>query len=457
MSALFDEDEIIPQTPPSPLTIHRGDYKGIAVDTRFIPSAALLTHVEGYSWTLSRYYSQVRDKSNNLEGQQVNRKASNQQYVAINMLDIKVQQPLNHGDQDQTDKTKKVTGSAIFPPNTVIPNEGDMFVADAGDGQEYVFQIMSTRQLSMFKQSTYEVEYELIDYATPERMYDFEMKTDKTVFYHKDFRYHGQNPLLESDEHYAVNAIQSLYFEITRRWWHEFFSREYATLLIPNQEAPIYDPYFARFVRGMFETTDAPEIQKLRLLNGYGDDHFVGLTTILNVIQQKDKTLLSYVQEDMGYCSTRLFIRDPMMEGIFHSGIPYTMYPNIPEDTTDTYYWQWKKTLSGETLRAGPSRLGRISMMLEDQNLLGLPYGDTPLIHEIAGSKTYIFSDKFYSQAEQGQSKIELAVRDYINNKAIDPRLLVAFCKTSHAWGALERFYFTPIVLMLCNSWIRRL
>lgn len=454
-SGLFEEDLTELTIPPAPVRITEPEYRGITVDTRFTPSAALLTHVEGFNWTVN-YYSQVVDVDKNLEGQQVNRRPKDQQYILIHKLDIKVQTPLSDEDQDQQDKTKRVTGSAVIPPDTIIPNEGDMFLADGGDGQEYVFQVTSSHQKSMFKQSVYEIEYQLIDYSTEERRYDFGMKTVKELYYHKDFRYHGQNGLLEEGEHNAVNEIQNLWGQINRRWWLEFFSREFATLIVPGQSAPVYDPYFARFCRAMSSTTDAPQIQKLRLLNGYEDDHFVQTVTILDVLKNQDRTLFPYVKEEMGYTSVKNFSRDPMLESIYHSGIPFTVYPHVTDLEFDFRYISRSQTLVANKLNAGASRSGRINQMLQDANLLGLPYGDSPLVHEIGDSPYYIFSEKFYA-GEPGLSKIECAVKDYIEGKAIDPKLLVAFFKTCHAWGSVERFYLTPIILMLANSWMRRL
>ena len=57
-----------------------------------------------------------------------------------------------------------VNGTADVYP-FIIPNVGDMFAADVGDGKEGVFTITSTEKKSLLKEAVYTIEYTLLYYS----------------------------------------------------------------------------------------------------------------------------------------------------------------------------------------------------------------------------------------------------------------------------------------------------
>jgi hypothetical protein len=144
-----------------------------------------------------------------------------------------------------------------------------------------------------------------------------------------------------------------------------------------------------------------------------------------------------------------------MLNGIRWSGINLVVYPSNVELTVD-------QALNGITpiteasLQPVPSRNGSLEDLIANSSLQGLPYTSAPLINPVLIDDYYVLSQAFYENTT-GQSKLELAVRDYLEDRAINKDLLLAFCDTYHGWGGLERFYYTPIVLMLIRAAIRRL
>ena len=83
----IDQAEQIEQPPK--VQIAAPQYRGVTVDTRYVPQSALLTHLEGSSWTVN-YYSQVLGEDNAVEGQNVTREAIYQQYRLIKGFEFKV-------------------------------------------------------------------------------------------------------------------------------------------------------------------------------------------------------------------------------------------------------------------------------------------------------------------------------------------------------------------------------
>lgn len=449
--------EKTPNAPPTaaPVAIRITDpqYKGVTVDTRYIPTSHLLTAIEGSSWKVN-YYSQVVDTDNDLSGQLVNREAILQQYRLVIGFEFKVTTALTDSQDDQS-KAMIVSGAANIYP-FLVPNVGDMFLADIGDGREGVFKITSSERRSIFKDTSHFVEYELIDYSTEERRIDLNRKVVKTLYFLRDFLYYGQNPLIEEEQYRLVKDLAGYYFSILDQWSKRYFSNEYQTFILPGQGPgnPVYDHFLIKAVKACFGTNESLNLQFVRQLN-VADDPALNAMTIWDGVIQQDPNLAFHWIERAGVVPATTFSEEPMEEGIRHSGIRYVVYPLDPQVSIDYEITTLKKVGDASIVVDVPSRDARIRDLLFEPLLDGLPYGETPLINPVKQDDNYIFSAAFYAKAETGQSKFELAVQDHIKRQPIDPKLLTRFCTTYHAWGGLERFYFTPMLLLMIKSVIR--
>jgi hypothetical protein len=444
-----------PSTPPfevphAPI-ITKPEYQGVTVDTRYIPNTALLSHIEGSSWTVN-YYSQVLAADSPLAGQNVTMNALHQQYRLIKGLELKVTSPLT-SNQDPTSKAMVVTGVANLYP-FITPNDGDMFLADIGDGREGIFKVTITDRKSVFKETIHSIEYQLIDYSTELRRGDLNSKTVKILQFVRDFMNYKQNPLLEEDEYATMRQLQIRYYDIASRYFKSFLSDEYKTLIIPGQEFPVYDHFLTSAVLALFTTYDTPVIRNVRKLNADGDD-VMKCTTIWDVLVQRDINLLRHCNRQAGMVYARSFERNPMMEGIFHSGIKCVVYPKDPEVLVDYQIKPRKKELITETLKDTPAQMRRLADLLGDKVFEGLTKPDSPPIWKVLIDDYYVLSKNFYDNANCGQSLLELCVRDYLMGKAPNNKALLALCETYHAWGGMERFYYVPILLLLIKGSIR--
>ena len=183
-------DNFLPQIEPK-------EHKSVVVDTKYTPLSNLIVHVEGAKWKVD-YYKQVLDRDSSLAGHNPTKQAPYQQYHCIHEYILKVSSPLSTTQEDET-KAMRVTGSATcYPP--LVANVGDMFVADIGDGRSGIFQITNSEKKSIFKESVYEINYALVDYATGDRLNDLNKKVVKDSYFLMDYLEHGQNPLLSNEE-----------------------------------------------------------------------------------------------------------------------------------------------------------------------------------------------------------------------------------------------------------------
>lgn len=454
---------LIEDTPstPSPATtptiqITPPKYRGVVVDTRYVPHSALLTHVEGSSWTIN-YYSQVVDDDNALSGQNLHRDAVYQQWRLIKGMELKVTTPLTTS-QDTSTMAMSTTGSANVYP-FLIPNVGDMFLADIADGREGVFRVSLSERRSIFKESCHFIEYHLIDYSTDERRADFNAKVVQTLNYMRDFLLHGQNPLVVEEDYAVIGKLQGAYFDLVDDYFRKFLSEEYKTLLIPGQPHPTYDPYLVKVMMSMFTPEDSHYVRQVRILNCDEDDN-VEAECIWDALLRRNRRILKLAFRQTGLVYSYLFASNPMFNGIYHSGIQFVVYPKDPELSLDAET-QFKKILAPEKLKPTASHIKRLADLIPENVLDGLTgegiqsgVPTAPIIKNTGIDDFYVFSREFYERKD-GQSRLELMVQDYLDEKALNNHVLLSFCNTYESWGLLEKFYYVPVVLILLRASIR--
>lgn len=450
--------EDTPQTPPIkqpvPVQVAAPEYRGVVVDTAYTPATSLLTHIEGASWTVN-YYSQVLGLDNALSGQNLDRPAALQQYKRIQHLELKVTTPLNTS-QDQQTKEFSVTGQANVYPCGLIPNEGDHFIADVGDGREALFVITNSEKRSIYKDGAFIVDYSLVSYSDQDnRIQDLNTKVVEDLVYQADFLEHGQRPLITTDEFTLVKKLRAYYAELVDFYFGRFMSRNLRTLLLPGQDYAIYDPYLTHAVLQMFRDEAHPNIKLIRELNVQEDDNYQ-LPTIWTALLTKRRKALLGAMSKVGIVRANTFSSDPMMNSVRYSGVDYVIYPVDPDKSEDYRRKDGTKGLAGIDINLPTGRLKSLVDILQIDELDGLPSFDAPAINP-SQQDTYVFSPNFYQRSNPGQSALELAFQDYLDEKALNLRLLMKLAVSYTSWTPLEQFYQLPFLMVLIRASIRRM
>lgn len=432
--------------PPPQVAIAKPDRKSIVVDTQYNPKETLLSHIEGSSWTVS-YYSQVLGRDTGAAGQGLATDPTLQQYKRVNGMEIKVTSALTNSQSEETAEMT-TTGTAVCYPH-VIPNKGDMFTADILDGRLGIFQITSTRRLAIMRDTCHEIDYQLVDYGSRGRIDDLNSKVVQEAYFVKDFVYHGQNPILLGDDYENYQFLCRNQDSLVRNYFKRFYSKEYATLILPDQVEPVYDHFLINVWFQHLDTKAARELVTLRRLV-VDDDQAMSAPSIWDLLLHRERPMMQDIFHKSGTVSTRGFQREPVMNGIRYSGIRLAIYPEDPMLTVDNQYTQnTKGTTDFAPVQIPVPNRKSIGVNGEDRTMVG--------IKNVMEGGYYIFSKEFYenSREEHAQSTLELMVQDYIDGKEISYARMRQLVEASVYWNSLNSFYFVPVLYILMKAVVR--
>ena len=263
--------------------------KSNVVDTRYQPHKSLLTYVEGASWQVN-YYSQILGGDDEVSDLQLSQEAPYQQYRRIKNLELKVTSELSDSQDAQT-RTWEVNGEATVYAG-VIPNIGDIFIADIGDGKEGVFTILTSEKKSRLHDSVYGITYKLRTEMNAVHKRDLDSKVVLEQVFVKHNLQHNKTATLVTSEFEQLAKIEVSYKQLIAHYFRDFFNIEYQTLLVPDQPLRLYDPFLVSGLLSSIDQTEHPYIHKIKILNVDRDPVFKEIN-LWSCLVQNNHNLLS--------------------------------------------------------------------------------------------------------------------------------------------------------------------
>lgn len=444
------------------------EFRTSVTDSRYEPISALITHIEGSSWRVE-YFSQAIGHDEELSPYQPGQLPVYQSYMHIKDFELKVSSPLA-GSQNTETNSFEISGTALVYP-FFIPNTGDQFIGDVGDGRQGRFTVNQVERKTILRQTCYEINYTLNEYVNESIYNDLLTKVVKTVYFQKDFTVYGQNPLITETELYDKNKIVKLRATLLDRYFQWFYSAEFRTFLVPGQGPATYDPFVTKTMLGIYPANAHPLIRKTRELN-IDRNTFISTMNLWNVLLKLNGDLMNVISQQMGVVLSSSFGTWPIHESVYFSGIPQIVYPYPSGRGIDNEYTDDCTCCeTGGTLNP----LDDISIEVGDlfpyiyasglnsdpDNILvkGANPDLTvpPLIHPVTIDDYYVLSRRFYEEWPIGQSQLELLTRSMLNGEVIDRVKLFAVIDSQSSWGRIEKFYYTPLVVILLNAALRTL
>lgn len=433
-------------------------YRGVTVDSRFTPLSNIIRHVEGSSWSVN-YYSQVLNQDNELSQQQLDRSAVYQQYTLVELLELKVTGPLT-GTQDAESKGMHYTGEAtVYPGTGLIPNKGDMFLADIGDGRDGVFVVTTAEKKNYLQEACYAIQYELKSYAGDAERADFDRKTVKRTRYVKEFLNYGQNPQILSEDYTLLVDFGKRYRELLAFYLRDFFSTEEQTFLVPGQTNPTYDPFVVKALLDWVSVEDHPLLKRVHQLN-VGGDKVMATPSLWDCLSQMSSDYLPMALQKVRLMDKQHWKSVPQFGGVYFSGVQSIVYPLDGRTDVDAAYDQQAAATGGEAYKAGGSRYSTLQRLLPSTDLNGFVYDETtppalPDIVAVTQDDFYVFTEPFYTNQTPLSSNLERITMAALQGEAIDRQILARLAANAMKWDNLERFYYVPVLLALLKVALR--
>lgn len=436
-----DPKNIMPSNP----NLREIERQSIAVDSKFEPPSTLLTHVEGAKWVIPEYYSQYMTEDDESASQEIGRPAVYQQYLRIKNLEMRVTMPLTQS-MDTQSKEFTVVGTATLYPG-LVPANGNVFLADVGDGRIGIFVITEIRQKTILRNTTYEIEYELKGYDTDELLDDLRKKISKDTYFVRDFYKFGKNPLLIDSEYEQYQQVLLYKERLPRTYYDRFFNHDLSTLLIPNPESKyFYDPFVTELMSKLVDRDKVGVWRNVKLLNRDIANHD-RLSTVWDSMFEQNPEILNYCSFISNYISVSHFSAAPRFASLRYSGVKQVYYPKL-----DKYPSVGDLESMPERVFNRPVDLD--SIMGDDLDGLNYPGLDPltlPMMKPVTVDEYYVFSKAFYDVDYPNMSLMELMVTAMLDKKPIGIKSLFALCKGSTYWGDLEQFYYLPVLLLLLH------
>jgi hypothetical protein len=460
--ALFEE-EGKPAPPPVQTVrphIQPPKFDGITIDTSYVPASALLTWTSGSNWTIN-YYSQFLGRDNEPTPLALEREPAYQQYKLIRNMVLKVTTPISFVEDDVT-RIMEVTGAGITYP-FLVPNYGDMFVADIGDGRVGVFTVTRATRATILRDSVYNIEYKLVRELVPEISADLERKTIQTFNYSHDSLVAGCGPFVTEEEECISADLQALFREMVSRYLTDFFSFEHSTLLVPDQMKKTYDHFTTRAVLMILDSALDNRIRRIREMN-ISAEPVMRHPTLWDAVVRQDRSRLSGASQRAHLVTTSHFKGRMTLQALGYTGIDRVVFPiDVPTDVDSQYD---KENIASQRPAGLPFREGR------PRRPLGGPYVPqadrdnpwfraTPMasgippwqlppdIHPVVIDDYYVLSAAFYTENEPQQSKLELLLWQLLNGESVNKEQLRGCLKHALAWDNLERYYYYPLAFVL--------
>lgn len=467
---LYDEKEEIevsPEVNPVQVKAYPTAYRGIAVDTKFVPKSSMLAWINGSNWRVT-YFSQILEPSQEPTPLALDRAPPYQQYQRINGIDIKVNQPLDI-TQDERIRTFSVTGSGHTYP-ALTPNQGDMMWGNIGDGRIGIFTITSARRETYMRDSTYAVEWKMVGFLTEQQTLNLEAKTQITYFWDANKLASGCNPYVTEAEQAANGEFARVRAEIIRRYITDFFSRQYSTFLVPDQLDYTYDHFVVKLLLSILDTTNSWDLRKAKILNVMSEP-VMKQPSVWDMLVNQNPMIGCGATERTHLVMTMISRWKPELQAIGYSGIPRMVFPIDAPTNIDAQYKGTNRSMpEGIPFRPGQPRRplpGPYKSQMErndtwfrrvppeEQLDLGQAWKFPPDIKPVAIDDYYVFSEAFYYEDAKLQSKLELLTWQMIRGEQLNKEQLLDVIKCCLSWDNLERFYYHPVLILMLGYAIR--
>lgn len=418
------EEEEVPQVDPVvtidkdtyPEQPFKSSYRDNVVRSKDTDINALLPFIQGNSWVVDFYLDiSGGDQANTGFSLNADEGQIFQQYHRIRDMEIKVTTPLSSEHNPETGNMY-YEGTANFYAR-VKPNEGNVFVADIGDGRTVLFEITRAVPKSVLKNTVYEISYVSKHEVNAEVNRVLESSTVKTSIFVRESLFGLSRGFFSSEEHSLYLKAKKALSDIHELYGRFFQDKTNNTLMMT--ELNHYDPFVVNFVNHLpKDNLNNSQRYREMVIDANGLELGSIYQTLLGEVWPEHKSVVKY-----RHASVRE-LKGPYIFGGLTVSLISTYTDRLPP-----------VPLEHPVMREVPETL--------------------PLYHTLV-KDWYVFTPEFYT-IERPMSVLEREVVGFIKGKTVDLPAVTELAESLKVDTLTEeeRFYFTPLVMFLLCIVIR--
>lgn len=323
-----DVEEILP-------SIESKDYCSCLVTSGEVALGSLLQYIRGTDYPVT-YYAQVLGRDDSPQPYDLKQSAEYQQYYRIKNFVIRLQGSMNSSFEAGTNKLS-LSGTGIMLPG-IIPNVGDVFIGDVGNGRLGLFSLDVVTPMTYRDGAVYEIGFKMIDYMDGEIEADLDEKTVAEYVFDRLALENGGAPIVPEEDYNLKIEIVELYRQLVQRYLNDFFSREYSTLLVGGQGCETtYDYYAVKAFLSVVNTRDDQRVRQIELFN-LGDHALDHELSFWSMLIEKNKEYIDQVFQKYRVVRTFEFHGHPAVRSIRFTGVKNTVLPLKRQEHVDECY-----------------------------------------------------------------------------------------------------------------------
>lgn len=440
-----DIEDDKPVEKPS-LAIQQEPFKGPVVDTKATDYNSLSTFYSGQKWAVDVYKKVTgRDSTSSTFSRDI--PSAYGQLVLIRGFELVVDQAITNKQQVGSGNGFDSSGAGVVYP-CYVPNDGDFFIADFGNGRNVKFDFYNPEKMGVYDESPHHVEWKASEFVTQELFSELEQCVGETLYFSRENMRNNLKPLLQKQEVDNLRRLNNAWRRLLGLYFKDFFDRSFSTFLVPTQspDIPTYDPAITKYLRRTLSVNDHPSVSKIIELDVSANPIHDQLS-IFDLLAKRDWQLLYSCSFHFGWESVDCYRSVPKMHSIYFSGIRRVM---AAKDLSFSVNHPQGFTGASQALqKAGPERadMRGILPQLSKGGVEPAPtYGR--YIKRVLVDDYYVFSKEFYE--EDGEvSMLERMVQQRMQGESIDLNDLADLAEYAPRFDNLERFYYIPIILTL--------
>lgn len=408
----------------APIAVSRPDRNAL-VDSNYAPAQNLVSHIEGAPWTCN-YYRQVLGKDNTPKPLQPGVSAVHQQYDVYRDYILRVNSAITSNQDSDTKEFTAVGEASMF--YGLVPNVGDMFIADAGGGEVGLFTLTEVERMGYMKQACYRVNFQLVCVGDDPRFEIIDSRINRQFVFDVELLELMDNPFLSLEDHLKFEGLAEQYERISKYFKAKFWSAQVNTLKVPEQDELVYDGFHSEFCRyiGLENPLETIRVHQL------GGLPYDGVITLWNAFKELSSHNLMLAHREFNLILTNSFVNYPVLRGIYYTQFRKVVYP------------------SGDFGNDDPGIHREVGEVMTRKSVPE-PAIFATTFKPITADNAYVLSQPFYDENTVLMCDFERRLYDMLEQKAVAVESVADIAAKFFKLPLLEQYYYGPLILVLIN------